>query len=284
MSAQDVVVEFVNAETGQRLRPPEELPARALPPRFGVHQSLELGGQPWAIVQAWPATRAKARVEGRVKLVLRPLTGIPGEPPDQRLFSVPTLADTLPVIDPTPPADGARLLELHEDEWRQIEVVSPATLPRVQEALGRIQRVRDEAQPAPEVFRRMYLREHLGPPLKGRPLPLNELLDLLPPGTTKLDGLQILGADGLVKDGLALETMNGLQIYGHAPRGEVKVLGLLPPLGTDPDALGAEALALSSLLLRFGVQLVDWCRAELVEADADAITRLLAGPSAGTAH
>lgn len=239
-----------------------ELPRGALPERLVPRQRFELKGASYMVVAAEPPSLAEAAALGTLILRLRALA----TDDETQRFTVPTLADDLPRMDAEALRAGLRLLELDGDEWRQIELYTSVAKPRVDEAIDRIGRiVREESDDG--LFKKLYLRDNLGPLLKGSTLTTDDLAATLPAGAIRLDGILILGEPGLVKDGFAFQTMAGVQLYGVAPKGQIKVLCVRPAIA-DVDTVGGDAIGLAALCVRHGLALVDWCRSRSVTADA----------------
>jgi hypothetical protein len=258
-----VSVTFLDADSGGEIAW-SELPPAALPQRFTPRLAFELGGVMYEVVSALPATREEAMKVGVVRVYVRSLAGSPVDP-RSIVFSMPTLADDLPPLEEGAVREGRRLLELHEDDWRQIEFFSAGAEPRVSETLHHVRKVLDEERTESGAFERLHVRTGLGPPLQGVRLPLSDVHGTLR-GATPLDGIAILGAPGLVKDGFAFDGGAAFELYGVAPRGEVEVLALRPSMIPDAD-LAADAHALAMLMLRRGLKLVDWCGARVANAD-----------------
>lgn len=255
-------VTFWNADTGKELAnapmPPASLPERLLAPR-----RIELSNQPYAVVSANPVTRTQAIASGKVDIYLRPLPN--------GLFTVPTLAEELPRFDPSARQSG-RLLELDTDEWCQVEFYGASRAPRVAEQVARIALVRNEVGDN-GFYPRMHIRGQMGALLKDVDLSVDAVVNALPPGTLELDGIVIEGESGRVKDGFAFLTISGLELYGVATQGKVKVLAArLPP---EPTPLPVEAMGLSVLMLTHGLQLADWTNARTASCDAGEVEALL---------
>lgn len=255
-------VTFWNADTGKELANAPMSPG-SLPDRLVAPRRLELSNQPYAVVSANPVTRTQAIARGRVDVYLRAL-------PEGR-FTVPTLAEELPRFDPSARQVG-RLLELDADEWRQVEFFAGSKASRVAEQLARVASVRDEVGDD-GFFPRLHVRGQMGPLLKGIELSLGDVFNALPAGSLLLDGAVVEGEEGLVKDAFAVLTMSGLEVYGLAPQGQVKVLCARLP--AEPASLATEALGLSMLMLAHGLALVDWINARTASPDAREVEELL---------
>lgn len=258
-----VDVTFLDAD-GEREIVRASLPPPSLPERLLSPRRLELQGASYVVVSSSPSTRALAADLGRIEVRLRRVP--------EGVYTVPTLAEELPRVDASAARQG-RLLELDGDEWAQLECYGAQAAPRVTEQLARVEAVRGERR-ADGFYPRLHVRGQLGPLLKGVELSVEAVSQALPAGTLRLDGVLIEGEAGLVKDAFAFQTLNGLELYGLAPRGVVKVLALRKPAAAMP--LHEEAMGVSMLLLQHGLRVVDWMGATTASR-AEELEALLAG-------
>src|SRR2546423_1435250 len=114
-AARTVSVEFVDAATGLVFTR-SDLPEDQLPDSFAPETTLHLGDDPWLVEGAEPSSAAEFVASGRLVLTVRRLT----VSPQDVLYSLPTICDALPVVGPAP--TRVDCLELHEDDWRQVEL------------------------------------------------------------------------------------------------------------------------------------------------------------------
>ena len=234
-------VVLVNAATNSVLGE-VDLPAAQLPETFAVSTRLHLGDADWQVVHAEPTTRADYVATGALHLVLRKIEMVD---PRTILYSLPTLENVAP---PTiGPVAGA--IEMHEDDWRQIELIAARFEPEIAAELAAIRTIHAEHRSGPG-FTSLHLRERIPAPLAGVALTLAELGLAGPPRAVAIG--PVSGPRAAVAGGFAFEVANGV-IYGRDDRGVV-ALGLAP--GTDPAPLAAVART-------HDLVLVDWCRAEL---------------------
>ncbi|MDG4824591.1 hypothetical protein O7635_22305 [Asanoa sp. WMMD1127] len=245
--ARTVAVEFVDAATGQPFAR-SDIPVGQLPETFAVHTNLDLAGQSWTVVTAEPPTAAEFRASGRLVLTLSRAI----------LYSLPTLCAELPPIGPAAPD----ALVLHEDDWRQVELVTAGLAEVVTAELAEVRRVWEE-EAVGHGFRSLHVRAAPVAPLVP-PLPEGELLGLLPRGRRRA-GVAFGGADGIVVDSFAVDC-GPLRVYGLTAGSHVTVLGL--QIGGPGPVSGDTAAALAGVLRRFDLNLVDWCRCAVVGPDS----------------
>lgn len=230
-----------------------ELEPEALPESFESETTLELGGHSWLVVRAQPMTRAAYVATGQLTLALRKQQVQP-VPVDQILYSLPTLNDFVPGVVPGSSKLEQRVLGLHQDQWRQVELVSRGHAAVVAGELAHIRRVL-ERQRGPG-FKELHVRKQPAAPLSDTSVTLAEL-DRLWPAAEYYDGLGYERAAGLIEHGFAFEA-GTLQLYGQAEDGVVTTLGLTRAVAEPPPPL-------RQLMSAHALLLVEWCTARVVE-------------------
>jgi hypothetical protein len=264
---EEIVLEFLDADSGRPLYRTDSLPAD-LPDSFRAPQSVQIQGVEHDVVRAVPADAAEFRRTRRLKLWVRKRVFVPL---NRLLFSLPTISDRLPAAA-TAPGGGRDLLVLPADGWRQVEFVSAEQRSVVEAELASVREVLEGAR-AEAGWSRIHLRRGPACPLGRAGLPLQDLRRRFRTDVRRYDGVVLKGEPGAVEDGFALETGSLLVLYGRAAGDQARELGLLPRRGGEADAA-----VLASLARDHGLLLVDWCRAQLVPADAEAIARRLQDP------
>jgi hypothetical protein len=261
--ARAVEVEFVDASTGHVFAR-SEIPVEQLPATFDVDSTLTLAGDSWSVVRAEPPTATEFRAIGRLVLMLSRVRSVP---PRDMLYSLPTLCDALPPVDPAHTA--ANLLQLHEDDWRQVELVSANFADVVATELAAIQQVYDAhtvtgAQGGLVGFRDLHVRVHPQAPLIP-PLPQAAIRQLLPTQRS-FAGVGFLDGAGTAVGSFAFGC-GPFNVYGLAAGDTVTVLGL--QLGRARfNAANGTAAGLEGVMRAFALTLVDWCRCTVVDADS----------------
>lgn len=225
-----VIVTFVNAGTGAVIGR-TQLPPERLPEAFEVSTTLDLVGTQYVVVRAEPPYAAEFRATGNLTLFLEAVELV--SPRDIR-FSLPTICDRLPVTDPG--LDPANRLELHEDDWRQIEYVDASLGGVVAAQRSGIRALVAEHACLDDAGRvvgyaEIYVREEPVDPLP-RGIPMSLLLDALRP-EVRYSGVGFRGEPGRVPDSFAFRGADSVVYYGIAVGDRAKVLGLsvFPPSG-----------------------------------------------------
>lgn len=254
-----VTVTFVDADTGQVMAR-SDLPATQLPDSFAVDTTLHLGDDPWAVERAEPLTAAEAVAAGRLVLTVRRLQRVS---PQELLFSLPTICDALPAVD-APSSTSTEPLVLHEDDWRQVELVSRGLAPAVETELDAIRRVYTRhghrgADDRIVAFREIHVRSITS---IAYPLSWPRLRDLLPAADHEYAGVQFSGSTGLVVGSFALG-FGPLTCYGILEEDQAPVVGLHLTAGAG----AVPVAALQAVLRGFDLAVVDWCRCVIVDAD-----------------
>jgi hypothetical protein len=262
MSAGKTVrVVFLDADSGAGLGW-TEMPSGQLPESFEARTTMHLGDQDWEVVTAQPMTRAECEATGELRLTLRKVT-IQTVAPRDLLYSLPTICDPIPAIASGTSKLGKDVLELHEDDWRQIELVARSQQAEINVGLAAVQRIHAEERTPQGYFKNLHIRREVASPLSGCRLTLAEIYRSLP-FLRPLDGLAYRDAAGLVEGGFAAVAPSGLRLYGIEAGGMVAALGLLP-YGVRAE-VKQEAPALAGMMRMQNLCLIDWCRLRQVPA------------------
>ncbi|GIG91479.1 hypothetical protein [Plantactinospora endophytica] len=261
MSKNLVRVVFLDADTGAQLGR-SELPLGQLPESFQPATTLELAGATWSVERAEPPTAAQFAATGTLTLTLR---RVESAPPGDILYSLPTLCASLPAVAPTPA--GADRLELHEDDWRQVEFVSADLGDEVQAELREVRRsfeqhARRDEQGRVQGFQNIHVRSNPVNPL-SRPVSRTGLLDLLPPDARSRGGIGFRGQRGIVPSSFAV-TVGRVLLYGLADGDALAVLALRAEPGPAAEPQPGLVAALERVMHEADLLLVDWCRVALV--------------------
>ena len=148
--------------------------ARQSSPRSSYPRAsnLELGGHKWEVVRAEPMSRAEYAKSCRLTIVMRKIE-VARVPSKDILFSLPTINDALPGIAPGSTKLGMSALELHEDDWRQVEFVARELGDVVAGELTQIRRILG-ARTGPG-FREIHVRKQPTSPLVERHITVDEV-------------------------------------------------------------------------------------------------------------
>jgi hypothetical protein len=256
----DVVhVRFFDSENGQCFGE-RDLPVERLPESFEADTTLHLGDEDWSVVEARPMTAAEFRRAGELVLILRKVK-IGTIDPNEVLFTLSTICDALPPIAEGSSKLGKQVLEIHEDDWRQVEWITDSQSDLIETELTAIRRIY-ETEREGIGFRNLHVRQAVTTPLRGDTIRLDELRSLLGDCTAWLDGVSFRGVAGVVQDSFAARLLSSIDIFGIAREGVVESFCFHCPRTNNapqPDVRKLAEFARSRALL-----LVDWCRATVV--------------------
>ncbi len=283
-----------------------QMPVEQLPDTFAVDTRMTLGDSDWRVVEARPVTKPEFRRSGSLELHLSriendraprgtPVTGgrvnecprtEEGEPLRWSQLSVwgGRLPPSAGMAD-----EGADLVVLQEDDWRQIEFVPAANGLHVAAMMERLDTLRREQDDGGLGFLKILMREELPTPIAALGIP-PETIDKHLEGWSRLPlgigdpderpflvegGFSIhLGGDALIYGrvgALALEALClsiqpsvAPKTWGEAVEQRVRNPGLAPILRDGgSDERGAHLVA--DLAEDFGLLIADWWSGVLVE-------------------
>jgi len=254
-----VLVEFVDAASGEVFAR-TQLPADQLPATFAPATTVDIAGEAWAVASAEPSTAAEFRATGRLVLVLHRIERVS---PRDLLFSLPTICDELPAVDPQ--ASREDCLLLREDDWRQIELVSTSVDHVVRAELAAIQRVFDDESVTGSTgdvvgFRNIHVRTQPTAPL-ARALPAAALPRVL---RTVRHTYRAVAVGGAVAAGSFAFGLGPVTVYGVSVVGEVTAMGLVMDARDGEAAVDEAAAGLADLLRAYDLMIVDWCHRAVV--------------------
>ncbi|MFC6021919.1 hypothetical protein ACFP2T_37880 [Plantactinospora solaniradicis] len=264
MSENLVRVVFFDADTGAQIGR-SELPVAQLPESFQTQTTLELAGAAWSVERAEPPTAAEFGATGALALTLRRIESVS---PADVLYSLPTICAVLPSVADFP-GSGDRV-ELHEDDWRQVELVSADLTDLVQTELRAVrqsyeQHARRDDDGRVYGFQGIHVRTQPIRPLSAS-VSRRRLLAALPPSARDRGGIGFRDQRGVVPSSFAV-AVGRVLLYGLADGDAVAVLGLhalnAEP-GPAPEPQPGLVTGLERAMRSANLVLVDWCRATLV--------------------
>ncbi len=263
-----VEVTFVDADSGRTVAA-SAVPADQLPESFEAHTTVTLRGESWEVLEADPMTREECSKRRALRLTVRRLKAAvisPGE----LLFSLPSICDAIPGIQEGTSKLGKDVLELHEDDWRQVELVSSANRQEARACLDRLREIHETQRTPSGAFKSIHVRKEVASPLQGSTLTMAALRSALPTARAR-DGLGYQGVAGLIQDGFALEAP-GVTAFGLERNQKLEACCL--HLRADP-AWNQHVPRLAALMRDCDLLLVDWCRVHLASGSEQALKAYL---------
>jgi hypothetical protein len=256
MNETTIHVQFVDEQTGQVFAE-TDTPLSSLPSSFEAATQLEFGGQHWEVVTANPMMAAQFARSGKLILTLRRLQ-ITWVNPQDILYSLPTLCDRIPPVASGTSKLNGHVFELHEDAWRQIELIATTFQPDIQAEIKGIQQIYAESRVG-QGFRALHVRKRIDVPLN---IPLPEVLSAFPEAQI-YDGIAYQRAAGPIEGGFGFET-DGFVLFGECQQQTVHILCLAAQPEHNRATFGRKLKVFMSAHSLF---LADWCRCAVYEAD-----------------
>ncbi|MFA7335303.1 MAG: hypothetical protein WC028_00860 [Candidatus Obscuribacterales bacterium] len=233
-----------------------------IPERFDVQTIIDLGPLKFMIVEADPADRNGCGASGKLTLKVQPIVSMN---PKDILYTLPTIAYSIGAEVPID-ADGKRILVMHEDNWRQVELVSSSLTAEIALEFSAIAAI-FEKRTADGAFRSVHARERVECPLASTVLRVSELrcfergmafdgVSYAQPGINGITHIK-----SVVSGGFALQVAGGLVLYGQfvkdsAGRELVNALGVAD---AKPSNVELAASATAELCQKHSLVLIDWC-------------------------
>jgi hypothetical protein len=243
-------------------------PVDRLPDTFEIRTNVTISGEEWVVLGAAPARKEEFRRTGRVRIhVAKPK--LLQVPIDELLYSLPSINDDVPAKDNA--ASLENLLVVHEDDWRQIELVSTRFADKIGSEFDSIRLIHEEHKVG-HGFNEIHVRKAIPYPLEGTlftPLDLSRSF-----GTDHTyDGVAFSSAAAVVRRGFALRVRGGWTLWGHCSEtGSVTVLCCRPATASTTPAFLA---SFDSFLEQSALFFVDWNRL----LAAQTLTGAMAGSS-----
>lgn len=271
-------VTLIDADTGEPIAETSTPPAE-LPENFQGYCTLQVGNATWEVAVAEPTMRREYLQTGTLRLQVRKVETV-SIPINELLYSLPTRADVIPEVDLEKSKTGLNILEVVEDDWRQIEILSLEVGLQVAQCISNIGEVFNESRNAAGCFTRVHVRSELNQPFPSPALRLKEIASELQGGSlaapevnatagpVEFQGLSYRNLGGLIKNGFALRTKESLYIYGTTDGAFVTTLGLLRCRTAIRPAQDAHCIA--KLMERHKLMLVDWCNRQMISAESAA--------------
>jgi len=195
-----IKVQFIDNATGEIIGVSEMAPDQ-LPETFSVATKMQIKTEQWEVEEAIPEQAADFIKTKELVLKMRKLEMIDAT---NILYTLPTISNELPAL-----ADAAQFhgfkTQLHEDDWRQNEFFSPASLPLIETEVARVKEIWDnhaeEVKDQPfTAFTKCHTRDLTE--VQALNVPLEGLKSLL--GTDQTGSLTI--NDRWVDNGFSLQT------------------------------------------------------------------------------
>jgi hypothetical protein len=180
--------------------------------------------------------------------------------PKNILFSVPTLSDDMPVLDPIDKPPSRSDVVLHEDDWSQLEFFPRTAAGEIRRLLTELKTF-EQANRKSSGWKKPYVRKIARTPVISAPEPLKQLEARLGTGAGGAAFITETNAFlGRVHSGFTFDLGGNIQLYGYTQKNDVPVLAASVGPNADNMKLAAAFMKLNK---SDGLMLVDW-RAQLL--------------------
>jgi hypothetical protein len=243
-----IKVTFIDDATGDIISI-SEMKQEQLPEAFDEPATMQVADKEWQIVKADPVYNKDFSASKKLVLHLRSIEYI--DPLNIR-FSIPTISNDLPLVVDHPLFHDFAL-DLHEDDWRQIEFFPLQLLPEIQREMTKVEAILFPDNDASTlagydtIHVRKIDRQHITIPFKD----FCEQITVREKGALTL---KFADYSGFVQDGFALRSDN-YTYYGTMKDGIINELCLQQFDQADDE--------FSNIAARYGLALVIWCRGQI---------------------
>lgn len=236
-----------------------------LPESFSHETTLHTPDGDWRIVSADPVDRAQIAKAGR--LTLR-MFRIVYDSLENVLFSLPSICDRVPGPCPTP-VTGAECI-LHEDDWRQFELVANENSIAIKEQFAAIRKIHEDHS-AEIGWEKVHNRTAPDPPIPGS-FTIQRLQQVLGEKFERA-GVTFIGEKFQMNGGFSLKIEGEIALYGELQDDNVIVLGIseMHCLGVTDESINA----LVKLAQSYDLELVHWCRCQRANPTLPAFSELI---------
>jgi hypothetical protein len=241
-----ISVTFIDDSTGYVIDE-SDIKQEYLPESFDKPTTFELSGKQWVVVKADPVHAMEYSLSKKLTIHLRPVEQMN---PKNIRFSLPTLSNELPATEDKRVFHDF-ILELHEDNWRQIEFLPHKLLPGIQKEMEAVEAIlfpEDESTVA-NGYETIHVRKLGRHNLSISFSDFCEQVKVLEKGA-----FTFTNHPGYVKDGFALRTAN-YTYYGTLEGDTIKELCL-----EDFESVDDE---FARIAFRYGLVLVVWCKGQI---------------------
>lgn len=259
-----VRVTIVDGSTGQTLVD-DDMPAQDLPKTFLIKTTLHIGEKEWEVVDAVPPTAEEYLAKKQVKITV---VKIEWRSAKDILFTLPTINDWIPNANQNALPLVTSIHSIHEDNWRQIELISLDFGYAIEDELRDIARIYSEERVDRIGFRKCFVRKRIPTPIATN-ISLSDIQKHLPHKSQSVGGVAYSDSQQLIQDGFSFD-LGKVIIYGHQINGFVQAICLSRGHIGSVDSLDV-VHSFGSLQSDYGLVLVDWCRIQIVKANKEAL-------------
>lgn len=242
---------FIDDETGSTIGV-TRMVAEDLPETFEVRTTMHIGDVEWEVVSAIPQTRTQYAKSRCLTVRLRKIEWID---PASILYSLPSICDGIPGLGDKPVSTDDCVL--HEDDWRQLELVARQHAEDIEEEMLAIRQIH-EHHSVGDGWNHVHCRSKPDPPIPAS-FDVQDICRFLG-SNAPIRGVTYTGAQKTIATGFSIMPCSGLTLYGLSRNDGVTVLGIVKE--TQTTVPNAAVASLSSLAQEYELDLLHWCRCQ----------------------
>ncbi len=233
-----------------------EMPIEQLPDTFEIDATLDIGNDKWTIVNAIPIKKEEFIKTGKLSLFLSKVEFMN---PKDILFSLPSINDVIGSISKSRNKID-QYYKIHEDDWRQIELVSNHHEEKINNELNSIIEIYNNSREE-YGFKKIHVRKEIIKPLEKSNISLTQLKTIF--GSSKeFQGLAYEGQPLGVDNSYAFISNSGVTIWGESSEsGSVRSICFS---SSKPKGVEEFSASLLKLLNDEKLYLIDWCRVQKI--------------------
>jgi len=233
-----------------------EMPIEQLPDTFEIDTTLDIGNDKWTIVNAIPIKKEEFMKTGKLSLFLSKVELMN---PKDILFSLPSINDVIGSISKSRNKID-QYYKIHEDDWRQIELVSNHHEKMINNELNSIIEIYNNFREE-YGFKKIHVRKEIIKPLEKSNISLTQLKKIF--GTSKeFQGLAYEGQPLGIDNSYAFISNSGVTIWGESSEnGSVRSICFS---SSKPKGVEEFSASLLKLLNDEKLYLIDWCRVQKI--------------------
>ncbi len=275
MKPKTIHVTFVEGSTNQTIGH-TDLTIDQLPANFEISTTLHIGDQDWHVDKAEPPHADEFGRTGALRLTLSKISYIN---PKDILYTLPTIENAAPRPNRKHTTTGHHTIEVHEDDWRQIEFVSVQFILEIEAEVADIEAIyREQSVNNGQFlgFRQIHLRKRIPEPILP-PLSLQDIEMILGEAEASFEGVSFERMPGVVPDSFAFQ-VHGLTLYGQRSADGAQIVRSLCMREPEPAVEEPAQSSIQRLMAAHSLCLVDWSHMIVIRpGDAESLTRYLTG-------
>ncbi len=246
-----ISVNFIDANTGQIFMT-SSIPIDQLPDTFEIDTTMHIGQNEWSIESADPNKKDDFRKTKNLTLILRKVEMVALQ---ELLYSLPTICNYFGEVNEGL-SKNDQVLEIMEDEWRNIEFILNSYSEDIDEMLEGIQQIHSEHRV--EVgWNEIYVRRKIEFPFDKADIKIAVMFDAFSDNQL-YSGVSYTNSQGEIENGFAFKTKGGITFYGRTAKSKLRELCVYEIVPTD--AIERDIDSLEKFCIENNLSIVDWCR------------------------